>query len=72
MMETIYVRRDSTPFFLARQLMLKRKITPAQLGEYVNKSYNELISCMYDFGFKVKMQGEAKEKFDPTDSQLID
>jgi len=71
-METIYVSENTTPFYLARWLFLKKKISQKEFKEYVNMSKEELINILCDFNFKIKFRGQDKVVFEPTGSQLFD
>ena len=71
-METIFINERTDNFYIARWLFLKRKITQAEMIEYSKKSREELIRILHDHNFKVKISGEKKVKFEPSDSVLFD
>ena len=71
-METIYINEKTDNFYIARWLWLKKRITQSEMIEYAKKSRDELITLLYDYGFKVKVSGEKKAKYEPASAQLFD
>jgi len=72
MMETIYVSDDSTPFSLARWLLLKKKINQKEFAELIKLSKKELITKINDYGYQVKVRGRKYTNYDPSGSELFD
>ena len=72
-METLYISNRSDTFFLARWLWLKKKISQTEMVELAKtKTFDELIEIISDHGFMVKVRGNKKATYAPTDSELFD